>query len=259
MPVRHSSTSDGRVLTGVQALVDLRERAALVHAHDEVVEALAGRTGHAVTLLPWVPRCPRGREAQPVGPADEAAPALRAVVEVVEEVLEHPGQGARLVAQLRRLRLGEGGGVEREAAVLEVRSGRAGEEVLQRRGGQLGLDQRPRRIEDEVLAVVEDRLLAAEQEPLDGDHPVVLHDGELLGDARPGGDDARLEDARLDVRAGQVAHEVVQVERRGRELRRLHEGAAAVLGDDHVLAHQLADGAAHRHGADGERRAQLRL
>ena len=50
---------DGRVVAGGEALADLRERAALVHAHDELVEALVGRTAHGVTLLPCGRRCRR--------------------------------------------------------------------------------------------------------------------------------------------------------------------------------------------------------
>ena len=49
---------------------------------------------------------------EPVGAADEAAPALGAIVEVVEDVLEYPGQGAALLSEMRRLVLPEGGGVE---------------------------------------------------------------------------------------------------------------------------------------------------
>jgi hypothetical protein len=46
-----------RVLAGIQTLADLRQRAALVHAHDEFVEVLADGAAHGVRLLPWGRRC----------------------------------------------------------------------------------------------------------------------------------------------------------------------------------------------------------
>ena len=128
----------------------------------------------------------RRREVEAVGPADEPAPAHRPVLEVEEEVLDHPRRRARLFAEVGGLGLRERGGVQLEAAVLEARLAGVREEVAQRGHAVLGLDQRTPRVEDEVLAVVEDRLAGAAEDALDGDHGGLGVDRELAAHPRRG-------------------------------------------------------------------------
>src|SRR5665647_223768 len=110
-------------------------------------------------------------EGEPVGSPDEPTPALRAIFEVVEEMLDHPGEGPRLFAEIAGFLCGERGSVEREAAVLGARAAGSGEQVLQGGHAQLGLDQRAHRVKDEVLAVVEDGFAIATEDALDSDDP----------------------------------------------------------------------------------------
>ena len=81
-----------------------------------------GRPREAVIRVP-PPRRPGRRpwsRIEAVGPADEPAPAHRPVLEVVEEVLDHPRRHARLFAEVGGLGLRERGGVQVETAVLEA-------------------------------------------------------------------------------------------------------------------------------------------
>ena len=94
------------VLTGVEPAADRSEAAALVHAHDQIGE----RCVVAGAVVIRSPPSSRGSddadgrgEREPVGPADEPSPALGAVVEVVEEMLDHPGEGPGLLAEIARL------------------------------------------------------------------------------------------------------------------------------------------------------------
>src|SRR5450830_1795925 len=84
----------------------------------------------------------RGGEGQTVGPSDEPSPALGAIVEIPEEMLDHPGQRPRLLAEIRRLLLHQGGVMQRKSTFFFSRSAHPREEVLQRGHAELRLDQR---------------------------------------------------------------------------------------------------------------------
>src|SRR5665647_3300430 len=73
--------------------------------------------------LPCARDADGGGEREAVRSPDEPPPALRAVIEVVEEVLDDPGQRPRLLAEIGGFLLRERRGVQREAAVLETRAG----------------------------------------------------------------------------------------------------------------------------------------
>ena len=52
----------------------------------------------------------------------------RLVVEIVEEMLDHPSKGANLLTEIPRFALREGGGMERQLAVLDAGLPDAGEQ-----------------------------------------------------------------------------------------------------------------------------------
>ena len=86
------------------------------------IEAAPAGRGHSRGHAPsWRPHAHGGREARGGQTGRRTGPSSPGGLEVVEEMLDHPRRQARLVAKVGRLGLGQGGGMERETAVLEAR------------------------------------------------------------------------------------------------------------------------------------------
>jgi hypothetical protein len=107
--------------------------------------------------------------------------------------------------------------VDDELAVLGPCPRTAFEHVTQGGDVELGLDDRPGRVVDERLAVIEERLRVTLQESPDRDDARAGLDVEAGRRPRPRGDHARLQHLRRDALVAQQLVELAEAERRRRE------------------------------------------
>src|SRR5450756_1422726 len=142
MPPRHSSmrSSGSSPASSRRRMASRLPRSSILTMSSARLFSLCGVVISSTSFPAGADDADRRGEGQAIGSADEPAPALGAVVEVIEEMLDDPGKRPRVLAETRRFLLREGGRVQREAAVLEPRAAGPGEQVLQRGHAELGLD-----------------------------------------------------------------------------------------------------------------------
>ena len=190
-----------------------------------------------------------GVELQQVAAADEAAPAHRRVVVVVEEVLEHERGAAGRPIHVASLLLGQDRSVDDQLAVLGAGARAALEEVAQGGDAELGLDGRRRRVVDERLAVIRERLVAALAAGADADDARALGTARLAAARGPAG--TTRASSTLASTRGSASRSWKPPSSNVAEAscERLDEGAAPARRADRAAVQQHADRAAHRHRA----------